>query len=162
MTATSISMPDTAAKTFVVDDYPRGLATNDQYRLFSEAPVPSPLPAWQSGVVARLAELERLPPNWDGEGALPVSRRHANRANAFLSRIMDPMSPAPEVAPLADGGVQLEWRLGGNTRLDFISDDEEPAGVLLVEQDGHLQTFPGQAGIDEASHHLGQLHSIEH
>jgi hypothetical protein len=161
MTATSISMSETTTKTFVVGVYTQGLATNDQYEPFGETWVFKPLPPWQEQVVARLAELERLIPNWDGEGALPVSRRHANRANAFLARVMSPTSAAPEVVPLADGGVQLEWHLDNNARLDFITDDEEPGGVVLLEVAGELSTLTPQQAIDEVKGHLGQA-VVEH
>lgn len=92
-----------------------------------------PLPRWQSEALARLAELEGLSPNWDGYGGRPVTRRHANRAMTFLGRIMRDDLPPPEIVPLADGGVQLEWHLPHGRRLDFISDDDEPQPVIVVD-----------------------------
>ncbi len=97
--------------------------------------IASGFPRWQFEALARLAELERLPPNWDGYGARPVSRRHANRALSFLGRLMTDALPLPEIGPLPDGGVQLEWHLDGS-RVDFISDVDEPQPVLLLETPG--------------------------
>lgn len=162
MTATSISMPDTAARIFVPDAYTVGLVTNNQYHLLTDLQLKKPLPAWQREVVARLAELERLSPNWDTEGALPLSRHHANRASSFLVQVMAPMAQTPEISPLSDGGVQLEWRLGDSLRIDFISDEEEQAGLLLVERDGALQEFPGQSGVEEAKRLLRQDCFVQH
>jgi hypothetical protein len=157
MTATSISMPDTGVKAFKLDVYANAvLATTERYALFSDRYVHKPLPAWQEHLLGRLADLERLVPNWDSDGALPVSRRHANRAQAFLTRVMGPMSVEPEVVPFADGGVQLEWRFGNGGRLDFVTDEEEPDGVVLFEVAGELSTVPAAQAVDEVRSRLGQ------
>lgn len=157
MTATSISMPDTGVKAFKLDVYANAvLATTERYALFSQRHIPRPLPAWQQHLLGRLAELERLAPNWDSDGALPVSRRHADRAQAFLVRVMGAQSDEPEVVPLADGGVQLEWRLEDGTRLDFITDEEEPDGVVLIDTAGELTTVPASQAMDEIRNRLAK------
>lgn len=157
MTATSISMPDTGLEVFKLDVYTTvALATTERYALFSERVVQKPLPVWQEHLLGRLARLERLAPNWDSDGALPVSRRHANRAQGFLMQVMDSKSDEPDVVPLADGGVQLEWRLDADTRLDFISDEEEPYGVVLTEVKGKLTTTPADQAIDDVRERLAK------
>lgn len=157
MTATSISMPDTGIKTFKLDVYANAvLATTERYALFSERYVHNPPPAWQEHLLGRLAELERLAPNWDSDGALPVSRRHANRAQAFLMQVMGAVSDEPEVVPLADGGVQLEWHLEDGTRLDFITDEEEPDGVVLTDAGGELATAPASQVVGEVRSRLAK------
>lgn len=103
------------------------------------------LPRWNEAALARLARLEGLTPDWDGYGGLPVSRVHANRAMRFLARFMDDSLPDPEIVPLADGGVQLEWHLVGH-RVDFVTDDEVVGPVVLLEAAGEdVQEHPAAA-----------------
>jgi hypothetical protein len=97
--------------------------------------VPSPMPQWEEFASARLAQLERLSPNWDAYGAYPVSRTHSTRAARFLRLVMSDNSPLPDVVPLSDGGVQLEWYLPWG-RLDFVSDTETDRPVLLTQRSG--------------------------
>ena len=96
---------------------------------------PAGLPQWHSEALAELAKLEGLVPGWDGYAGLPVSRLHANRALRFLGQFMEDGLPMPEIVPLADGGVQLEWHLPAH-RVDFVSDDENPTSVVMVEKPG--------------------------
>lgn len=93
------------------------------------------LPQWHAEALAALARLEGLVPGWDGYAGLPVSRLHANRVLRFLGRFMEDGLPMPEIVPLADGGVQLEWHLA-TRRVDFISDEENLSPVVMVDQAG--------------------------
>ncbi|HYQ77898.1 MAG TPA: hypothetical protein VEP91_02175 [Solirubrobacterales bacterium] len=157
MTATSISMPDTGIKAFNIDVYTNfALATTERYALFSERYVAKPLPKWQEHLLGRLAELERLAPNWDSDGSHPVSRKHADRAQSFLMQVMGSISDEPEVVPLADGGVQLEWRLDSGVRVDFISDEEEPDGVVLIDADGELTAAPASQMVSDVRDRLSK------
>ena len=69
--------------------------------------------AWYPEVASRLAELMRLPRDWDSYGGVAVNQRSAARALWFLSRSLERDSDAPWVVPLGDGGVQLEWHRPG-------------------------------------------------
>lgn len=119
-------------------------------------------PDWRQRAVAELAQLERLTPDWDGYGGLPVARVHANRALRFLRRFMTDQSPMPEIVPLADGGVQLEWRLPAG-RVDFVTDSEAPHAVLLIERPGaHLEELQADAYPDRAlADVIGQAETAE-
>ncbi|MEJ7786391.1 MAG: hypothetical protein WKF96_16430 [Solirubrobacteraceae bacterium] len=102
---------------------------------------------WRDAVAARLAELERLAPNWDGDGGRPVSRRHGNRAFAVVERLFALGEVGlPDIVPLADGGVQLEWHLDNGIRVDFVTDDDSEPMVLIEDADGlreePARTFP--------------------
>ncbi len=86
------------------------------------------LPTYQ-----RLAQLTQLEPDWDSYGAAPVSDGAIAAAHEFLSLMSgqllrafaEHISPYT-VAPLADGGIQIEWR-GRRSALELEID---PAGVL--------------------------------
>lgn len=98
--------------------------------------------AWDESVSADLARFERRGPNWDGEGAFPLSRTHGNRAMQFLRAVMTPSSLPPEMSALSDGGIQLEWHLPDMQRIDFVSDEETNGPVVMIEAEGELTTTP--------------------
>lgn len=150
MTATSITMYETAGAGFRrIPGYDTTTLTTALY-WGDRAPARSI--EWRDLVTARLAELERLAPGWDSEGGLPVGRRHANRAIQFLVRLMargaTPV-PVPDIVPLADGGVQLEWHVAQGRRIDFVSDDD--SGPVVLVQDGDALTEAPAQSVDVAA-----------
>jgi len=143
MTATSITMYETAGAGFTLPSYDTTTLTTV---LGWPQRAPTPAIEWRDVATARLAELERLAPGWDSDGGLPVRRRHANRAIQFLVRLMaDASTPIalPDIVPLADGGVQLEWHVAPGKRLDFVSDEDAEA-VVLVQDAGTLRETPAR------------------
>ena len=68
---------------------------------------------WSDLVADRLVQLLRLPAGWDGHNARPISRTLVDYACHLLPRLVRPGVPAPFVAPLATGGLQLEWHRNG-------------------------------------------------
>lgn len=143
-TATSITMYETSGAGFSrVDFQMTGVLTSvDQYT----AQPPSPRAnEWRQVVTARLAELERLAPGWDSDGGRPVGRQHADRASVFVARLMALGElPLPDIVPLADGGVQLEWHTSQGGRIDFVT-DEEAAPVVLLQDGEHLTETPAHS-----------------
>jgi hypothetical protein len=90
------------------------------------------LPNYLPPYYQRLTEFAALPANWDSFGALPISSGAIDAARRLLFRIRN-VSPYT-LAPLASGGIQIEWR-GHRTALEI---EVGPAGrlsSLLVE--GH-------------------------
>jgi hypothetical protein len=64
----------------------------------------------------RLDELAELGPNWDSYGADPVTQRAISAARQLLVDIVDRLGTTAletalpyNIAPLNDGGIQLEW-----------------------------------------------------
>ncbi len=146
--ATSITMYETSGAGFSRVDFPMPLmlTSGDQY---TEQAVSRGTSEWRLKVTARLAELERLAPGWDSDGGLPVRRRHANLASQFLGRLMGlGVVPVPDIVPLADGGVQLEWHTAQGRRIDFVSDEE--AGPLVLLQEGDRLTETPVRSVDFA------------
>src|SRR5438105_15964849 len=70
-------------------------------------------PAWLRSTLEVLVGLLDLPQNWDSYGAPQVAPAAAAAALNLLLDLMPPTAPAPQIIPLADGGVQLEWHMGG-------------------------------------------------
>lgn len=61
---------------------------------------------------ARFVELAELREDWDGYGALPVDRQALIFAARLVRDTVQVGLPMPEVFPVPDGGVQLEWTAG--------------------------------------------------
>lgn len=57
-------------------------------------------------------ELTRLAPGWDGYSGVAVLSQVADHARDFLGAIGAYTKLVPDVVPLADGGLQLEWFVG--------------------------------------------------
>lgn len=71
--------------------------------------VTEPVAEWHSAVVARLGELIRLPPGWDGYRGEPVSFLIANFTLRMLEAVCGNDTPAPQIVPGSSGDVQIEW-----------------------------------------------------
>lgn len=58
------------------------------------------------GVIADLADLHD---NWDSYGSPPIQVAAREAAGGLLSILSACGSPAPHIAPVPRGGIQLEW-----------------------------------------------------
>ena len=68
---------------------------------------------WFEYVVQRLVSLAYLPPDWNGEGSLPVSRDVLSRSLVLLAAIAPADTPIPSIVPATDGGIQIDWHESG-------------------------------------------------
>jgi hypothetical protein len=59
----------------------------------------------------RLAELQKLPHNWDTYGSRPIEAVAVNGAKHILAQASSLGLPPPQISPVGGGGVQLEWTL---------------------------------------------------
>jgi hypothetical protein len=101
-------------------------------------------PSWLLAVLQRLLPLTKLPANWDSYGSLPPSFEFVQRVVAQLNDAEALNVAAPDVVPMAGGGIQLEWGLGnkeleiaflGNGRLSYLVCT--PTGDPLEEDEVH-------------------------
>ena len=69
------------------------------------------MPKWAPATAAALREVLRLPHGWNHGNAKPVTVDALRGAIDALGSSMRHDSPAPDVIPLATGGLQLEWHL---------------------------------------------------
>jgi hypothetical protein len=84
----------------------------------------------------RLEHLSRLPQNWDGYGASPISPKVIKRVKSVLKEALAVAEgvPAPLIAPANDGTIVLEWKTSSGKELILdIPSDDEPVPFLLVE-----------------------------
>jgi hypothetical protein len=68
-------------------------------------------PRWLGPTAKRLPELLALAHNWDKQGGKPIRIDIVMFAMTFLARMALPEMPAPQIVPLSDGGLQMEWHL---------------------------------------------------
>ena len=108
--------------------------------------VPTPL-------LDRLTYLAELPPNWDGEGGLPVSQVTVDKIRDLLQRaysVGGSKLSEPFISPAYDGTLVAEWktRSGKELILDVPAGDTTP-GFLLVEPIGSGEEFETDAKIGD-------------
>lgn len=90
----------------------------------------------------RLADIAELPLNWDGDGALPPTGRAVAQAALLMDRVShaDSMGLGRKAAPwtsapIADGGLQLEWT-GDTSRIEVQVSPEGDLGFLIIRGEG--------------------------
>ena len=93
----------------------------------------SPHPPHLDDTLRRIAAFAELEPDWDsygGEPSSPIARAEATRWVEIVGDLFGPRAGAAvrpySVAPLADGGVQIEWRGPGG----IVELEVGPAGEL--------------------------------
>ena len=70
-------------------------------------------PSWLAEVIAELQRLLHLNHGWDSYVARPVSPYAAVRGLNLLFEALPGSGPAPQLVPMSDGGLQMEWHLRG-------------------------------------------------
>lgn len=111
-----------------------------------------------------LDELARLPADWDSYGAVPPTAVAMSSAHGLLSSLAEQYAGAADeralpwaTAPLADGGVQFEWRGPGGA----IEVEIGPDGRLayLIERDGRTvgRSTTETVGVGDVLGELGRV-----
>ena len=101
---------------------------------------------------ARLAELGRLETDWDSYGASPVSLRSLTMAERMMLQMVakfDVRGAPTEVMPIADGGVQMEWR-GRTGDLALNAAPDGSWSYLLIEHGPEGRAYRERYGLDDA------------
>ena len=91
---------------------------------------------------AAITELMKLPLGWDGYDGLPVQPEVAGRARRFMAAIGEYTPPVPDVVPLSDGGLQLEWFVGAYEVEVVIAPDGTAHIYFECINDGRILEFP--------------------
>lgn len=109
-------------------------------------------------VADELRRLRQLRPGWDGYRAVPVTEAAVYGAASLLGRLLDADSEPPQIFPLNDGGLQVEWYAGGD-EIDIDVDRTGMAHVLATKSGGLTlvegsfdPSRPGQAISDLAKY----------
>ena len=102
--------------------------------------------------IERLTELARLEHDWDSYGADPPAPRAISMATAMVERTagrFDESGIPREIMPIADGGIQLEWRdTVGELALNAAPDGTWSS--LLVQHGPEGRTFEEAYGLTDA------------
>lgn len=84
-----------------------------EWRAQTPAPLWREASAWISSVAAQFSQIQKLQPNWDSYGAMPITRRAVDAMIELLGSVMNPNAPAPTLVPSARGHLQAEWHMKG-------------------------------------------------
>ncbi len=114
---------------------------------------PNSVAFWPSGVVRNILPLvpDRFTDyelydvdDWDGYGALPISRETVESARRFFLQIPRRFDYV-DIAPGPDGTVGFEWRFGTGINLSFILIDVGPRDIVFARKigsSGKITSFP--------------------
>lgn len=95
---------------------------------------------WYHSTVKQLEELVRLANGWDGYDGKPVSMMNAIFALQILGKACWESTPAPQIVPLSDGGLQVEWHtLNGDLELLIRGPNSVRAWRSLDNNDDGLE-----------------------
>ena len=99
---------------------------------------------WFHEIWGSLRELRLLEADWNGYGEQPISHDSISDTIKILHRVAKG-GPAPVVAPMYDGGIQIEW-YGEDIEIEVEVPPSGPTSIYIVRPDGTE---------DERSAHLG-------
>lgn len=95
-----------------------------------------PKPWYMSYVEAELNRLIELPERWDGHRGRLITYDAVKAAAQVAWLIMAERSAPPQLFPLWDGGVQIEWHVAHN-QLEVEVDPTGEAHVIATDDEGH-------------------------
>ena len=132
----------------------RDMASRDDQRQIAVTFPPNYSPAkldLMNFAVGKLNQLLRLERGWDALGAMRVSETAALAAVLWLDLLAEDDTFTPQIFPLPNGGVQIEWLAGGESLEIEIGPGNnvgvlgmDAAGIVLVEGD-----YPDPHGSSE-------------
>jgi hypothetical protein len=93
----------------------------------------------KKSLLKQLRELQELPPNWNGYGAVPIAADILRAARFFVLSLPNAFSVKPQIVPMTQGRLQFEWHSGPvSLEIEF-----ESPGKL------HYLKWDSQKGFDE-------------
>lgn len=97
-------------------------------------------------ILAKLDDLAALKEGWCYPGALPISSAALDVGRSTADWEYRPSF----IAPLDDGGIQIEWRNGSKEIEAEIGPDGKPDGALLVTvMHPEIEVFPRELECEE-------------
>lgn len=111
-------------------------------------------PGLPETIRARFFELSRLEADWDSYGALPPAPRSLTMAQSIIARTTAQLGGRgvpTDVMPIADGGIQVEWR-GRSRELALNAAPDGSWSYLLIEHTSGDRAYTERYGLvdDEA------------
>lgn len=116
-------------------------------------------------ILERLTQLTQLEADWDSYGALPVSSVAFVKACQLLIDVKYSLAPLvgerilpSDVAPIADGSLQLEWH-GPHGKLEVEIKPDLDFSYLLIKGEGSERTFEekNQVSLSEVLNMVSQV-----
>ena len=117
-------------------------------------------PPWADAAERQLNELLALEPGWDGYRAREVAGAAVEATVEVLDRFMSEAVEFPDLFPLNDGGIQIEWHADG---VD-IEIEVSPEGDAFVLATGPNDTLLAEGELlgPEGPRHRRELASALH
>jgi hypothetical protein len=95
-------------------------------------------------VERRLTELGAFREDWDGYGAERPTSAAIGAARALVMAADDACPGIPFIAPVADGGLQLEWTAADGRELILTIGPNGTPGEFLVDRPNGKGTLEGE------------------
>lgn len=112
---------------------------------------------------SKVERLMNLSYGWDGHRGSPVTPIAAMAANGVMLRLLFDGAATPQVVPLPDGGLQVEWLVDGNSLVIHV-DSAAEVTVLATAADGteivdgdFLAARPDMFTLDQAKRFLEKM-----
>jgi hypothetical protein len=112
-------------------------------------PALSGVRAREDRVRTRLDELAGLPEGWDGHDAKRIDQLALRLAGRLMQQALHAGLPEPEVFPVPDGSVQLEWKAGA-VELELEIEPEARAVIFVCDDERSGQHIDGELPRDES------------
>lgn len=106
-------------------------------------------PAWLITTVDRVRHLLSLPSDWDSYGARPVREVAVRDVLMLLQEIMPITRRLPFIAPLSDGGLQVEWSMRVIDVGFLVHPDEGATAYVLSDDVDQEWTLSGPRSISQ-------------
>jgi hypothetical protein len=94
-------------------------------------------PAFVQYIEAELNSLLELRAGWDGRRARAITLLATEATVRVLASLMNDTSAPPQLFPLPDGGLQVEWHVGGNS-IEVETDASGEPHLLARASDGTM------------------------
>ncbi|MCY3586862.1 MAG: hypothetical protein OXG76_14330 [Acidimicrobiaceae bacterium] len=120
------------------------------------APAAGTQSGWMVGIWERLRVLQELPADWNGYGELPIALEAVAQTAKLLGALGLP-HPKPDIVPVSDGGIQIEWS-GAGSELEVEVGPQGETHAYLVNAEGVEQEFDVAAdGVSQLRAHIEMM-----
>lgn len=116
--------------------------------------------SWLKKSLEKLEEFKTLKPNWDSYGAKSINFDLISKTRDLLNSINMVDVPEPFLAPVSDGGVNIEW----DTPNRYLSVKVRSEGVRFfgVKRDEDEKKEKGLVDLHEGLDPVLQLFNLNH
>jgi hypothetical protein len=99
---------------------------------------PSRKTAWQDAVRVQLCSLNDLPADWDGYGARSIPSDTVLFAFQVLNEIWMARLPVPDISPMSNEGLMIEWH---TQRYEFTLEINGPYEMCYLFEDSESEAL---------------------